>query len=123
MNAQTRPPVGTSADYAQWEVDRKLRGDSKFQGDRHMRDSRVTWAVTLISGVLGTIITVASIWAVSTLVSLDKSVTRLLDRPVSVSKDQYDSDMRDTKSEIATIKGDVKDIQLKQAAALRDAGR
>lgn len=118
MNAETRPPISSISDHAQWEMERKLRGDSKFSGNREMRDSRVTLAITWLAGILGTIVTVASIWGVSTLVSLDKSVTRLLDRPVSVSKDQYDSDMRDTKFEIATIKNDVKDIQLKQAAAL-----
>lgn len=121
MNAQTRPPASTSADHIQWEIDHKLRGESKFQGDRNMRDHRVTWAITWLAGILGTIVTVASIWGVSTLVSLDKSVTRLLDRPVSVSKEQYDSDQRETKSEIADIKRDVKDIQLKQATALNDA--
>ena len=122
----TKPPVSTPADHAQWDTERKLRGDSKFKGDRTMpdgRDSRVTWAITWLAGILGTIVTVASIWGVSTLVSLDKSVTRLLDRPVSVSKDQYDADMRDTKAEIATIKTDVKDIQLKQAAALNHGQR
>lgn len=124
MNAQTRPPVSTSADYAQWELDRKLRGESKFQGDRIMsepRDSRVTWVIIWVAGILSTVLTTVVIWAVSLIVSTDKSVSLLLARPVSVSKEQYDSDMRDTRGEIATIKNDVKDIQLKQAAALRDA--
>lgn len=116
----TRPAESTPADHAEWDLERKLRGEPKFKGDRTMQDRRVTWAITWLAGILGSIVTVASIWGVSTLVSLDKSVTRLLDRPISVSKDQYDSDMRETKAEISTIKSDVKDIQLKQAAAISE---
>lgn len=117
---ETDSAESTPADHAQWEVDRKLRGESKFKGDRTMQDQRVTWAFRWMAGILGSIVTVSCIWGVSTLVSLDKSVTRLLDRPISVSKDQYDIDMSDTKREIATIKNDVKDIQLKQAAAINE---
>lgn len=125
---ETDRASSTPADHAQWEVDRKMRGEGKFQGSRTMQDRpaqdrRVTWFVTWMAGILGSIVTVASIWGVSTLVSLDKSVTRLLDRPVSVSKEQYDSDMSDTKREIATIKIDVKDIQLKQAAAISQGNK
>lgn len=118
----TKPGISTPADHAQWETERKLRGE-KFSGDRTMRDGRLSSIIIWVAGIFGSVATVVAVWAVSLLVSTDKSVALLLSRPVSVSQDQYDRDMRDTKTEISTIKADVKDIQLKQAAALNQGQR
>lgn len=122
----TKPAVSTHADHVQWELDRKMSGDdkkSKFHGDRTMQDGRLSKLFSWAGAISIVLIPIFSVWAISLLVSNDKQLAILLSRPVSVSKDQYDADMRDTKAEIATIKSDVKDIQLKQAAVLSERNK
>lgn len=114
------------ADHVQWEIDRKMNGEqtkSKFSGDRTMQDGRLSKLFSWAGAISIVLIPIFSVWAISLLVSNDKQLAILLSRPVSVSKDQYDADMRDTKAEIATIKSDVKDIQLKQAAVLSERNK
>lgn len=121
MNAATRPPESTPADHARWqrEVENKLRGDeAKFGARYNTYDKRLTKILAWLAGVLSIIITSAAIWGTSLLVSTDKSVGILLDRPAPVSKAQYDADRQEILSAIHVLQGDVKDIQLKQAATI-----
>lgn len=131
MNAHTRPPASTPADHERWrrdydELDRKsrelndaMRGESKF-GNRYYggHDGRLTKIIAWIGSILGVIFTTGAIWATSLLVSTDRSVAILLDRPAPVSKAQYDADRQEILAAIHTLQGDVKDIQIKQAATL-----
>lgn len=94
-----------------------------YEGDDDVKDQRtgdmrlsklLNWAGVVFGGI----VTIASCWCVSTLVSLDKNVALLLARPESVSKMQYDSDIRDMKGDINDAKRDIQEVKLKQAEAL-----
>lgn len=128
MNAFTKPPASTPTDHARWareiaEKDRELeialRGDGSKFGARYSNyDRRLTKIISWIGGITAVLVSTGAIWSISILVSTERSVAILLDRPAPVSKAQYDADRQEMLGAIHTLQGDVKDIQLKQAATI-----
>lgn len=131
MSAQTRPPTSTQTDWDRWqrektahEEEARLRGEvSKFGQRINHSDGRVTAIVNWFAGIGIVLVSASMIWMMSTTSSTEKAVAILLDRPVPVSKAQYDTDRQETLSAIHALQADVKDIQFKQAQTLNRQAR
>lgn len=124
----TRPPSSSSVDHENWLRDKEdreteaiLRGEkSKFGARIESHDPRLTRMIAWIGSVTSAILTGGILTLISMVFSLDKQVGILLARPESVSREQYNIDQALIRSDIQTLKIDVKDIQLKQAANLNE---
>ncbi len=134
----TGRPASTKTDHEKWEdqrrareaeeEDARLRGErpqSKFHGDRHMPDGRLTSILKVVMTVIGGLLTLAIWTGVGQMISLDKNVALLLARPVPVSKEQYDRDMEILRTEQrnmalaqANMKAQLETIQNRQQAAI-----
>lgn len=73
----TKPVASTPADHAQWEVERKLRGDSKFGDVSVTKDSRVTTIIMWVMGVASIITAAAAVAAVSRFFQMGDSQVRM----------------------------------------------
>lgn len=84
-----------------------------------MTDARFSIFFQWVCGVAASLVTIGIVWVANISVSTARKVDVLIDRPESVSRWQYESDIRQIKDDLNDTKGRVTAVERRQIEAIQ----
>ena len=143
---KTRPPASEPKDFADWEIEARLRSDSfeerldrssknaqrpQKPGDDNTAPDRFSpdhgepsltaepsFFVKVTVSIFASLVTTGIVWITGLSVSTARKMDVLIERPAPVPLSQYESDMRQLKEQISMTTSRVTAIETRQVETL-----